>query len=71
VTRSKANCQAAFVLREAQALGIRVGTDGNELVMVAPLRIPRDVRRWFEHWLDQFRDEVIDIILRENAGRRA
>ena len=69
VLGSKAYCQAVFVLREAQALGIAVGTDGTELVMLAPMRVPRDFRRWFEHWLNQFRDEVVDIVLRENAAR--
>ena len=59
---------ARFILDEAAALGIRVGTDGNELLMVAPLRVPREARRWFETKLDEYKAEVIDFIQRENAG---
>jgi len=40
-------------------------TSARELILVAPLRVPYDVRRWFEIWLDNFRDEVIAIIQRE------
>jgi hypothetical protein len=58
-----------FILDEATALGIRVGTDGRELVMLAPLRVPRETRRWFEAALDQHRGEVIKVIQRENAAR--
>ena len=65
---SKAYC-AAFILREAQALGIRIGTDGDELILVAPLRVPRDVRVWFETQLEEHRAEIIAIIQREKAGR--
>jgi len=60
---------AAFILNEAAGLGIRVGTDGNELVLLAPMRVPREVRRWFETKLDEFRAEIIDFIQRENAAR--
>jgi hypothetical protein len=61
-TREKA---ALFVLREALALGIRVGTDGDDdLLLLAPLRIPRESRRTFEHALEHYRAEVISIIMR-------
>jgi hypothetical protein len=60
---------ARFILDAALALGIRVGTDGEELVLVAPLKVPRETRRWFETKLDEFRAEVIDFIQRENAAR--
>jgi len=69
VLGSKAYCQAVFVLREAQALGIAVGTDGTELVMLAPMRVPREVRRQFERALDKYAAEIIAVIQRENAGR--
>ena len=62
-----AYCEVAFILREAQALGIRVGTDGTELVMLAPMRVPREVRRQLELALDEYREEVIDLIQRENS----
>jgi hypothetical protein len=64
---NKVHC-AEFVLREALALGIRVGTDGSELVMVAPMRVPRETRRWFETRLEEHRAEVIEVI-QKNAGR--
>ena len=39
------------------------------MILVAPLRVPRDVRRWFEHWINEFRDEVVAIIRKENAAQ--
>jgi len=39
------------------------------LIMVAPLKVPREVRSWFEHWLNEFKTEAIDIILRDNGVR--
>jgi hypothetical protein len=59
---------AAFILREASALGIRVGTNGNEVVLIAPLKVPTDVRREFERAIDQHRQEIIDQIMRGGAG---
>jgi len=61
--------EICFILDEALALGIRVGTDGTELFMVGPLRVPYETRRWFEIKLNEFRTEVIDIIEQENAAR--
>ena len=60
---------ARFILEEATALGIRIGTDGTELVMLAPMRVPRETRRWFEIKLDEFGAEIIDFIQRENAAQ--
>jgi hypothetical protein len=65
------DCESArFILDEATALGIRVGAsdDGSEFVMVAPMRVPRETRRWFETRLEEHRAEVIEII-QKNAGR--
>lgn len=58
---------AAFILREALALGIRVGTDGTDLVAIAPLRIPFACRRTFEDALEKYRAEVIAHIVAENT----
>jgi hypothetical protein len=58
---------ATIILNEATALGICVGTDGNELVMVAPLRVPYETRRALEIGLDKYRKEVIDLILLQAA----
>jgi hypothetical protein len=60
---------AMFILDEATALDIHVGTDGSELVMLTPLRVPRDVRRWFEAELEKYRADVIEIIQQQNAAR--
>jgi len=70
-TQANATLAATIILDTARALGIHVGCalDGSELLMVAPLRVPREVRRWFEYWLDEFRDEVIGIIQREAEER--
>jgi hypothetical protein len=59
--------EATFILAEASARGIAVATDGATLVMIAPLKMPRETRVWFETKLDELRTEVIDIIRRKNA----
>jgi hypothetical protein len=40
------------------------------LILVAPMRVPRDLRRWFETRLDELRAEVIEVIRRENADKQ-
>ena len=62
-TRAEA---AAFILDEALKLGIRIGTDGTELLMVAPLRVPSESRRTFEDALQTCRAEIIAHIIAEN-----
>ena len=59
---------ARFILAEAEALGIRIGTNGtDDLVMLAPLRIPRASRRTFEAALEEYRAEIIEIVWREGT----
>ena len=68
--QENASIAATAILTAARKrdIHVRVSPDQNELILVASLRVPRNVRRWFEIWLlDKFRDEVIAII----AGRRA
>ena len=67
---ARGDVSARFILAEALALGNRVGCalDGSELVL-APMRVPRETRRQLERELFRYQAEVIDIILRENAGR--
>ena len=60
---------ARFILDEAATLGIRVGTDGNELLMLAPVRV-NETQKWFATKLDEFRAEIIAVIQRENAVRQ-
>jgi hypothetical protein len=69
--RARAYCEVAFLLREATALGLHVGTDGTEVVMLAPVRVPYETQKWFATKLDEFRAEVIAFIQRENAGGRS
>jgi hypothetical protein len=65
------DCESArFILDEATALGIRVGasSDGNELIIAVPGRIPREIIRCFEARLHEYRTEVIEVILRGNVS---
>jgi hypothetical protein len=64
--QSTATLAATTILTAALKRG---GTDGDEILMLAPLRMPRDVRRWFEIWLNEFRAEVIAIIQADAAAR--
>jgi len=69
--QANAALAATITLNKALALGIRVGAapDGSELILVAPMRVPYDVRRWFEIWLNEFRAEVIAVIQADAGGR--
>jgi hypothetical protein len=59
---------AKFILAECAKLGIRVGTNGtDDLLMIAPLRIPIASRRTFEEALEAYRTEIIDIVWREGT----
>ena len=58
---------ARFILAEATALGMSVGTNGVELLLSAPLRVPRESRRTFEIALHEYRAEVIGIIMAEGG----
>lgn len=60
---------AAFILAEAQALGIKVATNGSELLALIPVQVPGDVRRWFEAKLYEHQAAVITAIQRERAAR--
>ena len=53
-----------LILAEAAGLGIKIATDGTELVMLAPLRVPQATRRWFEAALAEHRAAVIAAIQR-------
>jgi hypothetical protein len=58
---------AKIILRAAANLGVKVGTDGDELVAVIPLRLPAETCRWFEAVLDHHQAAVIAVIMAENA----
>jgi hypothetical protein len=60
---------AAFTLNAAKAIGISAGTDGTELLMLAPLSVPRDVRVRFEKAFHEYREDIIKLILAEHSER--
>jgi hypothetical protein len=73
LTQANAILAARALLTAALKCGIHVGAalDGSEVTFVAPMKVPREVRHFFEVWLlDNFRQEVIEII-RQDAGRRS
>jgi hypothetical protein len=58
---------ALFLLREALALGIRIGSNGDDVLMSAPLRIPRERRLSFEAAIQEYWHEIVALIM---EGRR-
>jgi hypothetical protein len=67
--RTSTVARANFILGEAAKLGIKVGTDGEDLVVAIPLRLPREVRASFEAAAEACRDALIEHILHENEVR--
>ena len=65
--KSAATIAATIILNKALSLGIRVLTDGNELAMLVPVKVPRAVRVRFE--THEFRAEVIAVIQANAAAR--
>jgi hypothetical protein len=57
---------AAFLLSEAKNLGVRVGTDGENLVTVTTRRIPAATIIALEHELVRHKQAVIAAIVAEN-----
>ena len=62
--------RAAFVLNEARRLNIRVGTDGDDLLIAPPPGLPRSVYISFRDALLNLREAVVAHILVENGRRR-
>jgi hypothetical protein len=60
---------AAFLLTAADAVGLKVGSDGVDVVTVAPSPVPFELGRWLHAQLCEHKAAVIDIIERENAAR--
>ena len=58
------------LLDAALRLDIHVGAapDASEMIVVIPLRVPRAISRWFERELSIRQHEIVDYILKENAG---
>jgi hypothetical protein len=59
--------QAKRALAAAVEAGLKVGTDGSDLLILSPLRMPRD--QYFAHQreLVEHRSEIIGLIERERA----
>jgi hypothetical protein len=57
----------ARLLDAAKALDIKVGTNGDELTMIAPLRVPSEILRVFESEFEKHKQRVINFILIENG----
>ena len=68
--QANATIVARALLTKAAKLGIHVDlAGGGELILIMPLRVPRETRRWFFHWIDEFRNEILAIVQAENAER--
>jgi hypothetical protein len=50
-------------------VGIRIASDGSDLLMLVPVRVPGETRRWFERKLAEYRAEIVAHILQETAAR--
>jgi hypothetical protein len=59
---------ARFILAESAALGIRVGTDGCDLIIAPPRHMPRDSYFSFQRAILEHHDEVIEILLQEELN---
>jgi hypothetical protein len=68
--QANAALAAEAILHAARGLGICVTSNDDDVVMIAPLRLPHKTRRWFEIWLNNFRAEVIAAIQADAAARR-
>jgi hypothetical protein len=58
---------ARFILREATAHGIRIGTNGCDLIIAPARGLPRASYFSFQRAIIAHRAEVIEIIMREGA----
>jgi hypothetical protein len=67
--RERGRRVAAFLLSEARSFDIRVGAapDASELIVVIPLRAPRDVACWFEREFNKHQPAIIEFILWQNG----
>jgi hypothetical protein len=62
-----AKAAAAFILKEAAAAGFKIGTDGCDFIIAPPRGMSRESRASFTAAIIANRDEIIDMILRENG----
>jgi hypothetical protein len=60
---------ARFLLDAANDLGVRVGTNGDEIATLSTSRTSFEMVRWLERELAKNKRRVIEFILREAARR--
>jgi hypothetical protein len=58
--------QVEFILAEALKLNVRIGTDGDELLVIYPRKLPRDTHRYFSRAIWEHREAIIAHIVAEN-----
>jgi hypothetical protein len=68
---ARADAAAAFLLTTADALAIKVATDGVDVITISTTRVPFETIRWLEAELVKNKQAVIAAIMRKNGGGRA
>jgi hypothetical protein len=63
--------KARLLLSLADALAIKVGSDGQNLITIARSPVPLEVGRWLHAELAKHKQAVIDIIQAENGRGRS
>jgi hypothetical protein len=58
--------QVEFILAEALKLDIRIGTDGDELLVIYPTKLPRETHRYFSRGIGEHREAIIAHIVAEH-----
>ncbi len=58
---------ARFIVTEAVAAGISIGTDGDDLLCLIPMRLPREMRVQFTRAFGKYRSEIVTLL--HNGGR--
>jgi hypothetical protein len=59
---------AAFILREAAKLDLRIGTNGCDLIIAPPRGMPNESYFSFQRAIVDHREEIIDLIMRESRA---
>ena len=59
---------ARFILDEAKACGMHIGTDGDDLLIAPPRGMPRESYFSFQRAIIEHRAEVIDTIMADKGA---
>jgi hypothetical protein len=60
--------EAAFVLHAAAEAGIRLGTNGEDLLVSPPRAMPKESWHSFERAIFEHRDAIIQLIMEEQRA---